>query len=143
MARHPGIGDTCVRSLFSPSDVFGQLSQEHSQNLLDDLTSLKARRLGRREDFFRTGRVCNTTATSKNKLDNYKIIFLQPPHFQSPNQLHALVTLLASIGYPPIATASSTAIVLAHRGVARRGDYLLKILTWYNFMKDIVKSFSF
>ena len=28
MARHPGIGDTCVRSLFSPSDVFGQLSQK-------------------------------------------------------------------------------------------------------------------
>ena len=96
-----------------------------------------------RRHFFRTGRVCNTTTTSKNKLDSYKIMSLQPPHFQSPNQLHALVTLLDSIGYLPIATASLTAIVLAHRGVAQRGDYLLKILTWYNFTKDLVKSFSF
>ena len=35
-----------------------------------------------------------------------KIISLQPPHLQSPNQLYALITLLASIGYPPIAAAS-------------------------------------
>jgi hypothetical protein len=50
---------------------------------------------------------------------------------------------LASIDYPLIAAASSTAIVLAHCCVAWRGDYLLKILTHYNFTKDIVKSFSF
>ena len=92
--------------------------------------------------FFCAGRVCTTTTTSKNKPDNYKN-YSSPPHLQSPNQLYALVTLLASIGYPPIAAASSTAIVSAHRGAARRGDYLLKILTWYNLTKDLVKSFSF
>ena len=74
----------------------------------------------------------------KIKLDNYKIISLQPPHSQSPTQLHALVTLLASIGYPLIAASSSTALVLAHCCVARRGDYLLNFLTQYNFTKDIV-----
>ena len=93
--------------------------------------------------FFRTGRVCNTTTTSINRLDNYKITALQPPYFQSPNQLHALATLLASIGYPIVATISLTAIILAHHGVAQRGDYLLKILTWYKFTKVLIKSFSF
>jgi hypothetical protein len=50
---------------------------------------------------------------------------------------------LASIGYLIIATISLTAIILAHHGVAQRGDYLLKILTWYKFTKVLIKPFSF
>jgi len=92
--------------------------------------------------FFRAGRVCNTTTTNKKQARQLRNYFSTAATLPKPKSTPCPRHILGFNWSTTTAAASSTDIELANRSAVRRGDYLLKILTRYNFTKDLVKSFS-